>query len=102
VNLAAPLADAQHIHIPQQGEGAPATGEAVPAGSPVAGGLIDLNRASAVDLEELPGIGQAIAERIIAYRESQGPFTSVDELRGVAGVGDALLTKISPLVTVGP
>ncbi|MBX0329296.1 helix-hairpin-helix domain-containing protein [Oscillochloris sp. ZM17-4] len=103
VNLAAPLSDAQHIHIPRLGEGAPAASDLAASDAPAsAGGLIDLNRASAVDLEELPGIGQAIAGRIIAYRETQGPFTSVDDLRNVTGVGDALFSKISPLVTVGP
>ncbi len=104
VNLAAPLSDAQHIHIPQIGEAAPAAdvSAAGAAGQAGAGGLIDLNRASAVDLEDLPGIGQAIAARIVAYREQQGPFTSVDDLQNVTGVGDALLAKISPLVTVGP
>lgn len=104
VNLAATLSDAQHVHIPRQGEGTQATGESAAASAEQAssGGLIDLNRANAVDLEELPGIGQSIAARIIAYREQQGPFASVDDLTNVTGVGDALLAKISPLVTVGP
>ena len=64
--------------------------------------LIDLNRAGVVDLEELPGIGQAIAERIVAYREQQGPFQSIEDLQSVTGIGEKLFAKISPLVTVGP
>jgi competence protein ComEA len=103
VNLAAPLSDAQHVHIPRVGEAAPATAtDAAPAGQPTAGGLIDLNRASATDLEELPGVGQAIAERIIAYRTQQGPFQTVEDLQNVTGIGAKLFAKLSPLVTVGP
>jgi competence protein ComEA len=102
VNLAAPLSDAQHIHIPHQGEAASAPTSAATGGSSTTSGVIDLNQASAVDLEELPGIGKALAARIVAYREQQGPFTAVDDLQKVSGIGDALFAKISPLVTVGP
>lgn len=106
VNLAAPLGDAQHLHVPRVGEAAPPAPAAAVAPAAAsgagAGGPIDLNRANAVDLEELPGIGQAIAGRIIAYREAKGPFASVEDLQNVAGIGDSLFAKISPLVTVGP
>jgi competence protein ComEA len=104
VNMAAPLSDAQHVHIPRLGEAAPAqaAADAQPAGASAPGGLIDLNRAGAVDLEELPGVGQSIAERIVAYREAQGPFQSVEDLQSVTGIGEKLFAKIGPLVTVGP
>ncbi|MEI7645612.1 MAG: ComEA family DNA-binding protein [Chloroflexales bacterium] len=104
VNLAAPLSDAQHVHIPRIGEAAPvaAAGTPVSADQPAPGGLIDLNHASAADLVDLPGIGQAIADRIVAYREQQGPFQSVEDLQNVTGIGAKLFAKISPLVTVGP
>jgi competence protein ComEA len=104
VNLAAPLSDAQHVHIPHIGEAAPVAAPSAPApvGQPASGGLINLNQANLADLEELPGVGQAIAERIIAYREQQGLFQSVEDLQNVTGIGAKLFAKISPLVTVEP
>ncbi|WP_129630024.1 ComEA family DNA-binding protein [Candidatus Oscillochloris fontis] len=99
INLAAPLTDAQHIHIPRQSDPAavPAPAEVAAASS---GGAININRASAVDLEELPGIGQALAARIVAYRDQQGPFGSVEDLQQVSGIGESLFNQIRPLVTV--
>lgn len=99
VNLAAPLADAAHVHIPGSAEAA-APAAAGPAGA--ASSLLDLNTASAADLEELPGIGTTIAGRIIARRTEQGPYTAVEELREVTGVGEKLYAQIAPLVTAGP
>ena len=64
-------------------------------------GLIDINRASKDQLIELPGIGEAMAERIILYREEHGPFNSVNELASVKGVGGKKLSRIAPYCTVG-
>ena len=102
VNLAAPLSDAEHVHIPHIGESPLAVTLSTPADQPASGGLINLNQANTTDLEELPGIGQAIAERIVAYRTQQGPFQSVEDLQNVTGIGAKLFANISPLVTVGP
>ncbi len=102
INLAEHLADGQHIHVPRQGE-APAASE--PAGAASAGqpsGLIDINSASAAELDELDGIGQAIAERIIEYRTTNGPFKAPEDLRNVKGIGPALYDKIAEQITVGP
>ncbi len=101
VNLAEPLSDAQHIHIPTTTELSAAPAPAAGAAA-AAGGLLDLNRASAADLEELPGIGPTLAERIITRRTEEGPFRAVEELREVSGIGDKLFAQIAPLVTVGP
>ncbi len=65
-----------------------------------ADGMIDLNAAGAVDLQTLPGVGPAIAERIVAYREEQGGFSSVDDLVQVKGVGSKTLEKLRSLVYV--
>jgi competence protein ComEA len=59
-----------------------------------------VNTASAADLEALPGIGEVIAQRIIDHRTANGPFTSVDQLVDVSGIGDAILDSIRELVTV--
>ncbi|MGQ9925851.1 MAG: helix-hairpin-helix domain-containing protein [Chloroflexaceae bacterium] len=102
VNLAEPLRDAQHVHIPSVTEvaaGAPAVADAPGADGPR---LLDLNRASAAELEELPGIGPILAGRIVARREEQGPFRAVEELREVTGIGEKLFAQIAPLVTVAP
>ncbi len=61
---------------------------------------IDLNRASADELEQLPGIGPVLAHRIVEYRQQVGRFESVDELRNVRGIGSKRLEQIRPLVVV--
>lgn len=63
--------------------------------------LLDLNAASAADLAGLPGIGQGKAEAILAYRDAHGGFSSVEELLEVSGIGQSILDKISPYITVG-
>ena len=72
---------------------------AAPGGAPGGGGLVDINRATAAELQAIPGIGPVIAERIVAYRNENGPFRQVDELTQVAGVGEKTLARIAPLVT---
>ncbi len=75
----------------------------VPVGGAAAPGprlvmRLDLNRASAAELTALPGIGPQLAGRIVARRERYGPFTSVEDLQRVAGVGPATADRISPHV----
>ena len=62
--------------------------------------VVDLNRATAKELESLPGIGAVLAERVIAYRQSVGRFQSVEDLREVAGIGSKKFDRLKPLVTV--
>jgi competence protein ComEA len=101
INLAARVTDAQHIHIPRQGE-EPPVAATVAADTPTDGKdtLININTAGAAELESLPGIGQSLAQRIVEYRTSNGPFQSAEDLRKVKGIGAALFTKIAPLVTI--
>lgn len=106
LQLAAVLADGQRVYVPVAGEippGAALAGPAAPAGGGGGGaspGPLDLNRASAQELDALPGIGPATAAAIVAYREANGPFASVDDLLEVRGIGPAKLGALSGLVTV--
>jgi competence protein ComEA len=106
LNLAAPLRDGQRLSIPAVGE-APSpggiAGVAEPAATPPAGepgALININTASAAELDALPGIGAVLAQRIIDDRQANGPYASVDDLERVRGIGPALLASLRPLVTV--
>jgi competence protein ComEA len=103
INLADRVADGQHIHIRRQGETLPSqsstSGDTAESSQD---GPLNLNTASAADLDDLQGIGPSIAERIIEYRTTNGPFQAVEDLQKVKGVGPALFAKLMPLVTVGP
>jgi competence protein ComEA len=63
-------------------------------------GPLDLNTATLDQLEELPGVGPVLAQRILDYRLKQGRFTSVDELRQVSGIGDQRFAELKDLVRV--
>ncbi|MEK0312927.1 ComEA family DNA-binding protein [Cohnella sp. 56] len=80
---------------------AAAPSSAAAPGVQAASGLLDINTATAAELDELPGIGAAKAAAIIAYREAHGRFGSAEELKRVKGIGDKLLDKLRPLVTAG-
>ena len=97
LNLAAPLVDGTQILVPREGEEAVAPSA---TGGEVAGGLVNVNTATATELEELPGIGEVLAQRIVDYRTDNGPFASVDQLLDVSGIGDSILESIRELVTV--
>ena len=104
LNLAAVLRDGDKVRVPIRGEAAVSGGgqTAPAAGGGAAGGsLLDLNYASAEELDTLPGVGPATAAKIIAAREEQ-PFASVDDLAARKVVGAATLEKLRALVTVGP
>ena len=65
-----------------------------------ADGLLDINLASVEDLTTLPGIGPALAQRIVDYREQNGRFSSVEELRNISGIGEKRLNAILEYITV--
>lgn len=107
INLAARVADGERIYVPAKGEQVPAVvGQAAPAGGAAGGakgapsGPLDLNTATAEQLEALPGVGPATSKAILAYRTSHGRFRSVTELLEVPGIGPAKLEAVRPLVRV--
>ncbi|MBF4570957.1 ComEA family DNA-binding protein [Herbiconiux sp. VKM Ac-1786] len=120
VNLARPLVDGEQLRVLAVGETPPAplpgapvaaapgaadssagsgagSGAAAPGGAPT---LVDLNTATEIDLDTLPRIGPAMATRIVAYRDANGPFASIDDLLQIPGIGDKTLESLRPLLTL--
>jgi competence protein ComEA len=95
LNLAARLADGQQIIVPKRVD--PVLAAMVPLPSP-APGRVNLNMASVAELDRLPGVGPVTAQRIVAYREQNGPFTSVEQLRDAKLVNVTTFEKIKDLV----
>ncbi len=110
LNLARPLVDGEQVLVPTVDEvtagaaGVPgAAGGAGPAGAGGAvlpDGRLDLNSATAAELEELPGVGPVLAGRIIAHRDEHGPFAEAAQLREVSGIGEATWASLRDLVGV--
>lgn len=72
----------------------------VPAAAGAPGGLVNLNTATLVELQTLPGVGPVLAQRIVDYRDQHGSFAAVEELRSVSGIGEARFAELKGLVTV--
>lgn len=112
LNLAAVVVDGQKIYVPRQGEPVPAADSAgaapgetgIGSGGGVASaaaGKTNLNSAGLEELGALPKVGPVLAQRIVDWRKEHGPFTSVEELDAVDGVGPKMLETLLPLVSVG-
>lgn len=82
-------------------EAAEEAAEAAEEQMPEAAGPIDINTADAAALQGLPGIGETKAAAIIAHRDANGPFASVDDLTNVKGIGEKTLEKLKEQITVG-
>jgi competence protein ComEA len=101
INLAAVLTDGQQIMSAPGVTPAVATGATTSAGaSPAGGAPVNLNTATAEQLDTLPDVGPVTAQSIIEWREENGGFTSVQELLEVDGIGPATMQKLAPHVTV--
>jgi competence protein ComEA len=108
INLAAKLEDAQQLNIPGGGGVANTAPQATAAFRVLTGAatatpsteLININTASATELEALPGIGPTLAQRIVDYRTQHGPFPAIEGIMNVAGIGPAVFDQIQGLITV--
>jgi competence protein ComEA len=103
INLAATVADGQQVFVGTIGaptQNRPSNPAASPSPSPAITGRININTAEAPELDLLPGIGPSLAQKIIEYRQAHGPFSCVDDLIQVSGIGPAKLEAIRDLVTV--
>lgn len=110
VNLAAPVGDGQKVYVPRVGEAAAiiagvsggegASPGAVPAGGTTSSAPVNINSATADELDTLPGVGPATAAAIIDHRQQHGPFATVDDLTDVRGIGPTKLEALRGLVTV--
>ena len=103
INLAMRLSDEDQIHVPSVGTvGSSGAGEIRSTGSSdsTSSGKLNINTATAEELESLPGIGGAKAAAIVEYRGTHGPFQRVDDLVEVSGIGDGILGSIRHLIEV--
>jgi len=103
INLARALEDGEQLDIPYVVGASPVILEApttivVPSSSE----LININTASQTELESLPGIGPTTAQKIIAYRDQNGPFVNIQDIINVSGIGPGTYERIKDLITVGP
>ncbi len=105
INLAQELRDQQRVYVPRVGQtNAPppvTEGESLPSGDANPTATVDLNTATVEELETLPGIGPGLAQRIVDCRVANGPFSAIEEIKTVDGIGDATFETIKGRITVG-
>ncbi|MFQ6102478.1 MAG: helix-hairpin-helix domain-containing protein [Anaerolineae bacterium] len=104
INLAVEVRDQQQVYVPRQGEANPPP--PISGNEPSGGGpamtLININTATMTELETLPRIGPTTAQRIVEYREANGPFETIENIQNVPGIGPATFEGLKDLTTVGP
>ncbi len=94
VNQAARLSDGEQLYIPVKGE------EAAVVSESEGDGLVNINTATVSELTTLPGIGESRAKDVIAYREEHGGFSSIEEVKEISGIKDAVFEKIRDKIKV--
>ena len=107
-NLAQPLVDGMHVHIPSTDSNQEAVVVPLISTPPstakeesgVTGGLVNLNRASKSELESLPGVGPSTAQKILDYREDNGLFSAIEDVMDVSGIGPAKFEQMAEFLTV--
>lgn len=99
VNLAALVHDGEQVRIPPLGEAQAAPQISHSAGAQESG-LVNINTAGVRELDTLPGIGEVTAQRIVQYREENGPFPTIEDIQKVSGIGPKKFAQIQELITV--
>lgn len=102
INLAQVLMDGERLDIPYAEGFSPVIPTPIPALIEVTTDLININTASSFELETLPGIGPTTAQKIIEYRDTNGPFLATEDIINVSGIGPGTYERIKDLITVGP
>ena len=103
INRAALLTDGEQISIPSKLATRVIGDSTIGIGSTqTPSELVNINTADLTALDSLPGIGPALAQRIIDYRDANGPFQSIEEIMNVSGIGQSIFDNIQSLITVGP
>lgn len=102
INLAKPLEDGEMLDIPFAAGFSPVIPTPVAPVIASTSELININTASSFELEALPGIGPKTAQKIIEYRDANGPFLSIENIVDVSGIGPGTYARIKDLITVGP
>ena len=97
LNLAAPLSDGEKVHVPVVGEDVEETGTGTGGAGP---SVVDINTAGVEELDALPGIGPATAEKIVSDREQNGPFLAIEDLMRVSGIGETKFEELQGLICV--
>jgi competence protein ComEA len=101
LNLARLVSDGEQIYVPKGGEaGSGPPGSSAVGGAGAVGGKVNINTASESDLETLPRVGPTMAKRIIAWREANGRFATIEDLMSVTGIGEKTFAELKDLVTI--
>lgn len=101
INMAQKLSDEDMVYVPKKGEIIKAGSKnSTVSPSPTKKGKLNINKASAEQLDTLPGVGPSIAQKIIEYRSSRGGFKSIEELNNVSGIGKEKYKDVKDLITV--
>src|SRR5574338_517531 len=102
INLAQALEDGEKLDIPYIEGGSPVLATPLPEVVATTTDLININTATAAELDTLPGIGPTTAQKIIDYRQQNGPFVAKEDIINVSGIGPGTYERIKDLITVGP
>jgi competence protein ComEA len=102
INLAALLEDGEKLDIPYVEGASPVLGTPVPEVITATTELVNINTASLAELDTLPGVGPTTAQRIIDYREQNGPFINTEDIINVQGIGTGTYERMKDQITVGP
>ena len=105
INIARRLDDEEQLEIASNATAPPAAANSAvlpPVATAAAGAKININTASATELDGLPGIGPALAAKIVSYRTANGPFAGIEELSNVSGISPRMVDDMRGLITIGP